>query len=189
MKLTIPGMLTFLRIALVPVFVVLFLSHLPLLATIVFAIAALTDYFDGLLARLWHQTSAFGAFLDPVADKLLVSVSLVMIVSQQHSALPEFVLAVPAAIIIARELAVSALREWMAEIGSRASVAVNIIGKCKAVLQMIAIGVLVFSANIDDRFPLLILGTILLYIATVLTVWSMVMYLQVAWKDLRKEFV
>lgn len=189
-----PVVLTLSRIALVPVFVLFFYllpsSVAPIAATVVFTAAALTDYFDGLLARMLNQASRFGAFLDPVADKLLVCVALVLVVSQREGPL----LAIPAAIIISRELLVSGLREWMAEIGKRASVAVNIIGKLKAVVQMIAIGVLIFCfcnpnpavGSLEASGKLQFLGITLLYLASVLTVWTMVMYLQVAWKDLEE---
>lgn len=181
----LPGVLTLTRIALVPIFAIFFylpFSSAATIATVIFSIAALTDYFDGLVARKMNQMSKFGAFLDPVADKLLVAVSLVLLVGSPHLSY----LAVPAAIILAREIIVSALREWMAEVGKRAKVSVTYIAKIKSTLQMIAIAVLIFCSKGEQSGILLALGYILFYIATVLTVWTLVMYLKAAWQDLRQ---
>lgn len=180
-----PNLLTLLRIALIPVFVVCF--YLPFsgarqLCAAVFALAAVTDWLDGWLARRWGQTSPLGAFLDPVADKLMVAVALVLLVQSD----PRALLALPAAVIIGREITVSALREWMAEIGSRARVAVSALGKLKTTAQMAAILLLIWSQPILG-LPLYELGLVLLYLAAVLTLWSMVCYLRAAWPSLVAE--
>jgi CDP-diacylglycerol--glycerol-3-phosphate 3-phosphatidyltransferase/cardiolipin synthase len=179
MKWTIPNILTLLRIILIPVLVVVF--YLPSqwsyqLSAVVFGLAAVTDWLDGYLARRWEQTSAFGAFLDPVADKLMVAVALVLLVQDNPSPL----FAVPAAIIIGREIVISALREWMAEIGARTRVAVSIVGKFKTTLQMVAILLLLYKVPLGP-FPTHTAGVILLYIAAILTLWSMFVYLRAAW--------
>lgn len=178
----IPNLLTFIRIALIPVFVVVF--YLPfkgtrLVCAGLFAIAGCTDWLDGYLARKWQQTSLFGAFLDPVADKLMVAVALVLLVQAE----PYPYLAIPAAIIIGREITVSALREWMAELGDRTKVAVSKIGKVKTTLQMLAILCLLIKNSIF-AIPLFYIGWILLCIAAILTLWSMMIYLQAAWPSL-----
>ncbi len=178
----IPNILTLLRIALIPVFVVIFYLPIPwarLICAAVFGIAALTDLVDGWLARRWNQTSPLGAFLDPVADKLMVAVALVLLVQAQ----PEMVLALPAAVIIGREITVSALREWMAEIGARAKVAVSIWGKVKTTAQMIAILLLILGGPVFG-IPIHTLALVLLYIAALLTLWSMIEYLRAAWPSL-----
>jgi CDP-diacylglycerol--glycerol-3-phosphate 3-phosphatidyltransferase/cardiolipin synthase len=180
----IPNILTLLRIALIPVFVVIF--YLPVswarpVCAAVFGIAALTDLVDGWLARRWDQTSPLGAFLDPVADKLMVAVALVLLVQAQ----PEIVLALPAAVIIGREITVSALREWMAEVGARAKVAVSIWGKIKTTAQMIAILLLILGGPVIG-IPIDDLALVLLYIAALLTLWSMIQYLRAAWPSLTR---
>ncbi|MEX0731321.1 MAG: CDP-diacylglycerol--glycerol-3-phosphate 3-phosphatidyltransferase [Aquisalimonadaceae bacterium] len=182
MPLNLPNILTLGRIALIPVFGLVFL--LPLAwantaAASIFALAALTDWLDGYLARRLGQTSPFGAFLDPVADKLMVAVALVALVAVNPSPL----FAVPAAIIICREIAVSALREWMAELGKRARVAVSTIGKFKTAAQMISIIMLLYNDPVFG-IPMGALGLLLLYVAALLTLWSMVMYLRAAWEVL-----
>jgi CDP-diacylglycerol--glycerol-3-phosphate 3-phosphatidyltransferase/cardiolipin synthase len=179
MKWTIPNILTLLRIILIPVLVVVF--YLPgqwsyQLSAAVFGLAAVTDWLDGYLARRLQQTSAFGAFLDPVADKLMVAVALVLLVQDNPSQL----FTVPAAIIIGREIAISALREWMSEIGARTKVAVSIIGKIKTTIQMIAIVLLLYKLPLG-QFPTHATGLTLLYIAAILTLWSMFVYLRAAW--------
>ncbi|RKZ42700.1 MAG: CDP-diacylglycerol--glycerol-3-phosphate 3-phosphatidyltransferase [Gammaproteobacteria bacterium] len=176
--MNIPNILTLLRIILIPVFVGVF--YLPwnganVLTTLVFALAAITDWFDGYLARRWNQTSAFGAFLDPVADKLIVTTALVFLV-QAH---PSPWLAIPAAIIIGREITISALREWMAEIGQRAKVAVSMIGKIKTTAQMTALLLLLYNEPLLS-LPIYKIGLVLLYIAAILTLWSMIVYLRAA---------
>jgi CDP-diacylglycerol--glycerol-3-phosphate 3-phosphatidyltransferase len=179
MSWTIPNVLTLIRIILIPVLV--FVFYMPgqwtyQLSAAIFGLAALTDLLDGYLARRWNQTSPFGAFLDPVADKLMVAVALVLLV--QDNPAPLF--AIPAAIIIGREIAISALREWMAEIGARTKVAVSVVGKLKTTLQMIAILLLLYKIPLG-AFPTHTVGLVLLYIAATLTLWSMVVYLHTAW--------
>jgi len=189
MQLNLPNILTLLRIALIPVFVVLF--YLPvewsnLAATIVFAIAAWTDWFDGYLARRMKLTSAFGAFLDPVADKLMVAVTLVLLVDANPTPFAGFLLAAPAAVIIGREIVISALREWMAEFGERAQVAVSIIGKIKTATQMQALVLLIYQDPIGS-FPTAEVGFVLLYVSAGLTLWSMMIYLRASWPAMQKE--
>jgi len=176
----IPNLLTFLRIILIPVFVVLFYLPMPwsnIASAAIFAIAAWTDWLDGYIARRMGLTSAFGAFLDPVADKLMVGVALVLLVDVNPTPFAGFFLALPAAIIIGREIVVSALREWMAELGERAQVAVSIIGKIKTTAQMLALVLLLYQEPIGV-FPTVETGFIFLYIAALLTLWSMVIYLR-----------
>lgn len=180
--INVPNFLTLLRLVLVPV--VLILYYLPvswahLSAAILFAIAAATDWLDGYLARNLKQMTKFGAFLDPVADKLMVAVTLVLIVGELRMPF----LAIPAAIIVGREIVVSALREWMAELGKRTSLAVTMVAKIKTTVQMIAL-VLLILYRPQDPAILLIAGIFLLYIAAGLTLWSMIMYLKIAWPDL-----
>ena len=188
MPFNIPILLTWLRVALIPLVVgvyylpVQWLPHADqnLAATLVFIIAAVTDWFDGFLARRWNQTSAFGAFLDPVADKLMVAGALLILIQLQR------VDAVIAFIIIGREITISALREWMAEIGARKSVAVSSLGKVKTAAQMAAIPMLLFHdriLGIDTHFW----GEILLWVAGVLTVWSMFYYLRRAWPVIKEK--
>lgn len=186
MTMTLPNVLTLLRIALIPCYAVAY--HLPLaqaqlLAAAVFGIAALTDWLDGYLARRLDQASKLGAFLDPVADKLMVAVVLIVLLQAR----PSLWLALPVAVIIGREIAVSALREWMAEIGARRKVAVSGLGKVKTALQMIALVLL--SIGSGTAVPALVygLGMLLLYGATVMTLWSMVEYLVLAWPDLSES--
>lgn len=179
--MNIPTLLTLLRIALIPVFVLCY--YIPgltgrVLAVGFFVIAAVTDWLDGYLARKWNQTSALGAFLDPVADKLMVAVALVMLVSNRD--LPY--LAFAASVIIGREIVISALREWMAELGKRANVAVSMLGKVKTASQMLAI-ILLLAANPLHKDLFLLLGYVLLYIAAILTLWSMCLYLKAAWPN------
>lgn len=180
MPVNIPNTLTLLRILLIPVLVVVFYlpfkNHL-LVAAAIFAIAAITDALDGYLARKLGQITLFGAFLDPVADKLMVSVALVLLVERHDTLL--FILA--ATVIIGREIVVSALREWMAELGERTSVAVSYVGKVKTVFQMVAITALLAIDPVNDEGWLLALCYIVLYVAAVLTLWSMVIYLRMAW--------
>ncbi len=179
MPWTIPNILTVLRIALIPVLMLVYYLPYPwahLLSTAVFGLAALTDWFDGYLARRLEQSSPFGAFLDPVADKLIVAVALIMLV--QSNPTPWFV--VPAVVIVGREIAISALREWMAEIGKRTQVAVSVIGKIKTTAQMTALLLLLYREDLGV-LPTHDTGVVLLYIAAALTLWSMVMYLRAAW--------
>ncbi|MCV6591198.1 MAG: CDP-diacylglycerol--glycerol-3-phosphate 3-phosphatidyltransferase [Marinobacterium sp.] len=181
--MTVPNILTLLRIILIPVFVVVF--YLPFVwsgwaAGAVFALAAVTDWFDGYLARKLDQMSPFGAFLDPVADKLIVVTSLVLLVDSYAT----LWLTLPAVVIIGREIVISALREWMAELGKRASVAVSYVGKIKTTLQMLSIFLLVIA----EPYSLLgWSGLVALYGAAVLTLWSMYEYLGAAWPELIKD--
>jgi len=178
-RLNVPNSLTLVRIGLIPVFVVVF--YLPYSWThagcaAIFALAALTDWLDGMLARRLGQMSAFGAFLDPVADKLMVTTALVLLV-QAH---PRWWVAIPAGIIIGRELVISALREWMAELGQRQRVAVRAIGKLKTVLQMVAILMMLYQEPLGS-FSTYFAGYLLLLVAAFLTLWSMLAYLRAAW--------
>jgi len=186
MFLTVPTLLTWARIAAIPLIAGVF--HLPfdeptrnLAATCLFVVFALTDWLDGWLARKLNQTSAFGAFLDPVADKFLVCASLLILVWLHR------VDTLIALVIIGREIAISALREWMAQIGASRSVAVHMLGKVKTVTQMVAIPFLLYDGRllrfVDTRFW----GTVLIYIAAVLTIWSMVYYLRKALPEIRAK--
>jgi len=141
--------------------------------------AAVTDWFDGFLARLWKQTSDFGAFLDPVADKLMVAVALLLLVDIERTNV------IFAIIIIGREITISALREWMAQMGKRNSVAVATIGKFKTTAQMLAILLLLAGMKDFYGFNLILIGNILMLIASVLTIWSMFYYLKMAWKEFK----
>lgn len=175
--MNIPNLLTVLRVALIPVFILFF--YLPFswsywAASAVFALAAITDWFDGYLARRWEQSTPFGAFLDPVADKLMVAVALVLLV-EEHANLW---LSLPAVIIIGREIVVSALREWMAELGARAQVAVSQLGKWKTAAQMVALVILL--GNPPQLTVWVGMGYVLLIVAAALTLWSMLQYLLAA---------
>lgn len=193
MKLTVPTMLTLLRILLIPVLVLVF--YLPYRWTnfavaFIFAFASITDWLDGWIARRYDQSSAFGAFLDPVADKLMVAVALLLIV-QKH---PTPWMALWAAVIIGREIAVSALREWMAELGQRATVKVAAIGKFKTIVQMVALTCLLYfepiSLVVQGRVisvSIFTLGDWLLAVAALLTLWSGLAYLRAAWPALRED--
>jgi len=189
MKHNIPNTLTLMRIALVPVFVVFFYLEgewTYIAATIVFMLAAVTDWFDGYLARRLNQTSAFGAFLDPVADKFMVAVALILLVDKNPTPYDSFYMSLAAIIIIGREITISALREWMAEIGERNSVAVSIIGKVKTTAQMVALLLLIYAQPILGLATINI-GFILLYVSVALTIWSMFDYLHAAWPKLMQE--
>lgn len=182
--MTIPNQLTLLRILLIPVFVLVFYYPFKwnnLFACLIFTLAALTDILDGYLARKLNQTSSLGAFLDPVADKLMVAIALVLLVQQN----PTVYLALPAAIIIGREITVSALREWMAEIGARSKVAVSVLGKIKTIAQMVALGFLIFEESILG-IPVYTTGMVLLYVAAFLTLVSMFEYILAAWPKLKE---
>ena len=187
--LTLPNLLTLARLASVPILVLVYFLPFkasPLIAAVIFAVAGITDAFDGYLARKMKLTSRFGAFIDPVADKLMVAVALMLLVHGHKT----IWMTIPALVIISREILVSALREWMAEIGKRANVAVSAMGKIKTILQIVAITMLLY-------FPLekggmgeiifnwqVLLSYVLLYAATFLTLASMYQYLRAAWKDL-----
>jgi len=186
MPFNIPILLTWLRVALIPLVVGVF--YLPnhwltpqeqgLASTLIFIVAAVTDWFDGYLARRWNETSAFGAFLDPVADKLMIAGALLLLVELGRAN------AVVAFIIIGREIAISALREWMAQIGASKSVAVSSVGKIKTAAQMIAIPMLLYAHPVLG-VDVLFIGQLLLVVAVVLTIWSMFYYLQKAWPTIK----
>ena len=185
MKLTLPTLLTFFRIVLIPVFVVVF--YLPVSwayfgAALIFTVASVTDWLDGYLARAMDLESSFGAFLDPVADKLMVVVAIVLLVEANPSPL----IAIPAIIIISREITVSALREWMAELGSRATVKVSMVGKAKTVAQLVSLILLIYHQPLLG-LPVYEVGMILFYIAAFLTLYSMVIYLRAAWPVIIKH--
>ncbi len=189
MVLNLPTLLTWLRILAIPLVAVAF--YLPFewarpLSTLFFTIAAVTDALDGWLARRWNQTTAFGAFLDPVADKLLVAVSLILLVEASQPIVmagDQVLVTLMAAIIIGREITVSALREWMAHVGARARVAVSPIGKSKTIVQMVGIGMMLFQLPLFG-IPVYQFGAVLLLVATVITLWSMIDYLRAAWPEL-----
>ncbi|HET6588391.1 MAG TPA: CDP-diacylglycerol--glycerol-3-phosphate 3-phosphatidyltransferase [Oleiagrimonas sp.] len=194
MRINFPTWLTLFRILLLPVMVLVYYSHamyhgIPLRfanigAAVVFVLASVTDWLDGWLARRWNQTSNFGAFLDPVADKLMVAVTLFLLVQSHHTAL----MAIVSAVIVGREIGVSALREWMASIGLRSRVRVAMVGKVKTVMQIIAIVVLLLE---HDRDAALLrywyVGETLLVIAAILTIWSGMVYLHAAWPSLSDD--
>ena len=175
MKLNIPIFLTIFRVILIPFFIISFslpFDWAPFLTTFIFFIAGVTDWLDGYLARKWKQTTRFGAFLDPVADKVMVVAGLVLVVEYNHT----FWITLPAIVVISREIIISALREWMAELGSRSKVAVSWLGKVKTTSQMLALGGLLWRYNVYME----IAAIILLYIAAILTIWSMLQYLTAA---------
>lgn len=194
-----PNLLTLARISAVPLMVIFYYLPVPWshsAAAIVFALACITDWLDGYLARYLKQSTKLGAFLDPVADKLMVSTALIVLVAQPTFqfvsttaalvVIPTAVITVPAAIIVAREIIVSALREWMAEIGKRQRVAVSNMGKVKTALQMASLVVLIYCDN-TTQAKIVFAGLILLYVAAVLTIWSMLIYLKAAWVQLADE--
>ncbi|PKH79386.1 CDP-diacylglycerol--glycerol-3-phosphate 3-phosphatidyltransferase [Pseudomonas sp. Choline-02u-1] len=182
--MNIPNLITVLRVLLIPIFILLF--YLPyqwsyMASASVFAFAAATDWLDGYLARRLEQSTPFGAFLDPVADKLMVAVALVLLV-QEHGNLW---LTLPAAVIIGREIVISALREWMAELGARAQVAVSNLGKWKTAAQMLALVILLAHPKAFNFW--VVLGYTLLIVSAGLTLWSMVQYLRAAWPHLKTD--
>ena len=184
MFLTIPTIMTWTRIVAIPLIVgIFYLDIAPaqrnLIATVMFVVFAATDWLDGFLARKLNQTSSFGAFLDPVADKILVCASLLVLVHLQRADV--FV----ALIIIGREIAISALREWMALIGATKSVAVHMLGKIKTMVQMVAIPFLLFDGRLFGLINTRVWGTWLIWISAILTVWSMIYYLQKAIPEIR----
>lgn len=181
---SLPNVLTLIRIILIPIFILVF--YLPFnwahgSAAIIFALASFTDWLDGYFARKLKMISPFGAFLDPVADKLLIACSLLLLVGAKDINY----ITLPAIIIVGREIVISALREWMAEVGRRTSVTVSYIGKVKTTVQMIALILLVAFDPASTWWGTL--GFILLYIAAILTIWSMVIYLTIAWPELTKK--
>lgn len=191
MPLNLPNLLTLLRVLMIPVLVLV--AYLPVYwawfgAALVFWVACITDYWDGYLARKMDLMTPFGSFLDPVADKLIVAVALILLVERDAS----LWLTLPAIVIVGREIVISALREWMAEMGSRASVAVSFIGKLKTLMQMVAItgllGILPAGQEgvlVSDTLYYIALG--LLYAAAILTLWSMIIYLKAAWPELKES--
>ncbi len=184
MQLNLPTYLTLLRILLIPIFVGAFylpVSWANVACTALFGVAAITDWLDGYLARRLEQTSAFGAFLDPVADKLIVAAALVLLVQD----IPTPGVALAAVIIIGREITISALREWMAQLGNHATVAVSMIGKIKTVVQMTALLLLLYREPLGI-FPTQLVGLGLLFVAAALTLWSMINYLLAAWPVLKR---
>lgn len=189
MPLNAPNLLTLLRIVLIPLFIVAYYSPIAyahVIATALFIAAAVTDWLDGYLARRLDQHSHFGAFLDPVADKLMVVAALVMLLADprvQAQVLDQRLYTVVIVVILGREITVSALREWMAEVGKRSRVAVSFIGKIKTSAQMIAIPFLLWREPLWG-LPMLRIGEVLLYLAAALTLWSMLVYLKAAWPNL-----
>lgn len=194
MRINFPTWLTLFRVLLLPVMVLVYYLHaidsgIPLRvanigAAVIFVLASLTDWLDGFLARRWNQTSSFGAFLDPVADKLMVTVTLFLLVQTHHTVL----MAIASAVIVGREIGVSALREWMASIGQRGRVRVAMVGKVKTVMQMVAIVVLLLEHNKDaELLRYWYVGETLLVIAAVLTIWSGLVYLRAAWPSFRED--
>lgn len=185
MKLTLPTILTLFRIFLIPVFVVIFYLPTPwatATAAFIFTLASITDWLDGYLARVLNQESAFGAFLDPVADKLMVVVAIVVLVEAN----PTPLIVIPSIIIISREVAVSALREWMAELGSRATVKVSFVGKAKTVVQLISLILMIYHQDLFG-LPMFEIGLALYYLAAILTLYSMIIYLKAAWPILIRD--
>ena len=179
----LPNALTWLRIVMVPAIMVLF--YLPYgwadpAACAGFALAGITDSLDGYYARKWQQTSRLGAFLDPVADKLIVATALVLIVSKD----PRWFVVLMATVIIGREIAVSALREWMAEIGARGKIAVSGWGKIKTIVQIVGLSMMLFRQDLLG-LPIYRMGLALSMVAMLLTLWSMILYLRAAWPELR----
>jgi CDP-diacylglycerol--glycerol-3-phosphate 3-phosphatidyltransferase len=197
--LNLPNILTLVRILVIPFFVLAF--YLPiawahLIAAVIFSLACITDWLDGYLARSLKLSTRFGAFLDPVADKMMVSIALVMIVAERQFQyigitslgviVPSYIVTIPAAIIVSREIVVSSLREWMAEIGKHTSVVVSGLGKIKTTVQMIALIVLIYC-DPNTKAWIVVMGIFLLYIAAILTVWSMMIYLKAAWPEFRTQ--
>jgi CDP-diacylglycerol--glycerol-3-phosphate 3-phosphatidyltransferase len=191
-SLSVANSLTIARIAMIPLVVVLF--YLPTswsnpAAAIVFILAAITDSLDGYLARRMGQTTALGAFLDPVADKLMVATALILLVSHDPPHLnfikfdPQILITITAAVIVGREITISALREWMAEVGARAKVAVSNIGKIKTIFQMTGLSLMLFRSDVWT-IPAFEIGVYCLVAAAALTLWSMIVYLKAAWPDL-----
>jgi CDP-diacylglycerol--glycerol-3-phosphate 3-phosphatidyltransferase/cardiolipin synthase len=188
MPLNLPILLTWLRILAIPLLIAVYFvpaswatpHERDVIASLMFLAAAATDWADGYLARKWNQTSAFGAFLDPVADKLMVAAALIMLVQLGRAD------AIVATIIIGREITISALREWMAKIGASKNVAVSMLGKVKTAAQMLAIPCLLYFQAFFG-FDLQLIGNWLIWIAALLTLWSMGYYLHMAWPEIAKR--
>ena len=189
MTYTLPNILTLVRMVFIPILVAVYYLPFPwthTVTTVLFVLAGLTDWLDGFLARRLGQHSPFGEFLDPVADKLMVTTVLVLLVADrglQEQVISSILFTIVAAVIVGREIAVSALREWMAELGKRKSVAVSIVGKFKTVAQMVSMGLLLYQAPIAGISAAKV-GEILFYLAGALTIWSMFAYLKAAWPTL-----
>jgi CDP-diacylglycerol--glycerol-3-phosphate 3-phosphatidyltransferase len=184
-RFTWPNLLTLLRIALIPVFMLVFLlpyAWAPPVSCAIFALAGITDWLDGYLARRFNETSAFGRFLDPVADKLMVTTALVLLLSYD----PRLWLTISVIIIIGREITISALREWMAELGVGKHIAVSFVAKVKTTVQMLAIGLMLFQYPLMG-VPIYEIGVLMLFVAAGLTLWSMTLYLLAAWPDLSRD--
>lgn len=182
--MNLPNLLTICRIILIPVFIVIF--YLPFqwahfTAACIFLLAAVTDLLDGYFARTLNQISRFGAFLDPVADKLMVATSLVLLVGEKDISY----ITLPAVVIVGREIVISALREWMAELGQRTSLAVTFVAKVKTFLQMAALTVLIAYRPAHSWMG--IIGLVLLYLSSLLTIWSMCVYMQIVWPEINEK--
>ena len=185
MRVTLPTAITLFRIALIPLFVIVFylpFSWANIAATAIFVVAALSDWVDGYLARSMQLESSFGAFLDPVADKLMVVVIIVLLVQAN----PSIYVALPSVVIVAREISISALREWMAQLGSSTTVKVSFIGKTKTVLQMVALGLMIFSEPFMG-LPIFDIGLATYYVAAILTIMSLAIYLRAAWPVIKGQ--
>ena len=185
MSKNLPNILTVSRVILIPVMLIFF--YLPvewnrIAASFIFGLAGMTDFLDGYFARKHKTFSKFGAFLDPVADKLTVTTALIILL-QDH---PTILMMIATAVIVGRELTISALREWMADLGERTTVNVAFVGKIKTVFQMFAIGFLLFEHDLWG-IPVFTIGLSLLYIATALTLWSMFIYLKAAWPMMKEK--
>ncbi|SFZ77450.1 CDP-diacylglycerol--glycerol-3-phosphate 3-phosphatidyltransferase [Chitinimonas taiwanensis] len=186
MPLNLPNLLTWARILMIPLILGVYYfpdswmtpAHKNIAGALLFMLAGITDWFDGYLARKWNQLSAFGAFLDPVADKLMVAAALILLVQLGRAD------AWLAAIIIGREITISALREWMAQLGNSKSVAVSFVGKVKTAAQMTAITMLLLHENLIPGIDLQQIGSLCLFVAALLTLWSMGYYLRMAWPQL-----
>ena len=185
MKLTLPTLVTLFRISLIPLLVIVFylpFSWANLAAACIFALASLSDYMDGYLARTLKQESSFGAFLDPVADKLMVVVAIILLVQAN----PSPYIALPSLVIVAREISISALREWMAEIGSRATIKVSLPGKAKTATQLFSLLLMIYAEPIHG-IPTFTIGLVCYFLAATFTIVSMFIYLRTAWPIIRKN--
>lgn len=183
-------MLTLSRIAVIPVFIVVFYMHVwwsHSVCTALFVLAGFTDWLDGHIARKYDMSSRFGAFLDPVADKLMVAIVLILLVDENPTPYADVLLVIPAIIIVGREITISALREWMAELGESAKVSVSYIGKVKTTAQLVALPMMIYKQPLFGIIPVAEIGLYLLYLAAILTLWSMYTYLCGAWPTLKKE--
>ncbi len=185
MRITLPTAITLFRVALIPLLAVVFylpFSWANVAATSIFFVASVSDWVDGYLARIMKQESSFGAFLDPVADKLTVVVVIILLV-EAH---PSIYLTLPSVIIVAREISISALREWMAQLGSSTTLKVSFVGKAKTVAQMWALGFMIYSEPLMG-LPVFQIGLTIYYIAAILTIFSMVTYLRAAWPIITRD--